>query len=360
MPTPATQETTEEDHHGWCHSCASTVELILNEGTMEFECLLCKGNFVELNGQDIESFTSVVHSRNDSGIETQGVETYMNASAGENENGGYIGSDGSSIRSSLENDDSYVGSHSGGAESSTQISQIGTSDVMNRILNRVLRSRGLQATSPPGASRSIAVILQGTHSPTLASINPTDGREGDSPVDLINSFLTTATNATTASNGSATTGEQSNFLSRSLLSLAALGNTLAGGIPDANYFSDLGSNRGLENLLHHLMMNENSHPSTPVTPEAIKKLTRVNIKEDTDLVKECGCLDNSCGITLDPLEEGEVAIVLDCKHVYKEESILEWFKQHNTCPVCRKSVELEEGDNEDSVGGDEENIRESS
>merc|ERR1711991_64668 len=97
-----------------------------------------------------------------------------------------------------------------------------------------------------------------------------------------------------------------------------------------------------------------------VTPEAIKKLPRVHINKDTDLMKECGSTDTSCGITLDPLEEGEVAVVLKCKHVYKEESILEWFKQHNTCPVCRKSVELEEGDNGDSVGGDEENIRESS
>ena len=65
----------------------------------------------------------------------------------------------------------------------------------------------------------------------------------------------------------------------------------------------------------------------------ISNLNRVNMKDDTDLSNI-----GDCGITLEPFEVGETAIILPCSHAYKEAAILEWFKQHNTCPVCRLNI----------------------
>jgi len=65
----------------------------------------------------------------------------------------------------------------------------------------------------------------------------------------------------------------------------------------------------------------------------ISNLNRVNMKDDTDLSNI-----GNCGITLEPFEVGEKAIILPCSHAYKEAAILEWFKQHNTCPVCRLNI----------------------
>ena len=181
-------------------------------------------------------------------------------------------------------------------------------------------------------------------------------REGVNPIELIDSFLTSVPNANVASNsnddnrgGAGGADAYSTLLSRGLLSLTALGNNLMDGVQGSHLFEDGGSNRSFENLLHHLMMNESSHASHPVTPKALEKLTRIHMKKDTDLINEWGSTDTSCGITLDPLEEGEIAIVLGCKHIYKEASILEWFKHHNTCPVCRKNVEQQGDDNDNSI-----------
>ena len=360
MPTVNAQEIIQEDS-GWCHCCENTVEVRKNDDTMELECLSCGGNFVELAGQGIENFTSVAHTYG-AGAEVQGEEGYDDEVATENE-GNYsfrvAGHNDSPNGLSSLDDNQNNGDNGGEVESSTQTNHTPTAEIVQRIMNRALRSQGLQTVASNGSARSVAVILrQGVSSsaslpsaaalaPTLASLNSNGGRDGINPIEIINSFLTSPTQ-TASNNNEGPSGvgggadAYSAILSRGLLSLSALSNNLMEGIQDTGLVGDMGSNRSFENLLHHLMMNESSHASHPVTPEVIKKLTRVHINKDTDLMKECGSADVSCGITLDPLEEGEVAVVLKCKHVYKEESILEWFRQHNTCPVCRKNVEWEE------------------
>ncbi len=91
--------------------------------------------------------------------------------------------------------------------------------------------------------------------------------------------------------------------------------------------------QALENLLHHILMNESSYRTRGVDPDEIKKLRRLSVDESTD-IQELG----PCGISMDDFEPGDVAVVLPCNHAYKENLILHWFETHQTCPSCRKEL----------------------
>ncbi|KAH8754799.1 hypothetical protein F5883DRAFT_572427 [Diaporthe sp. PMI_573] len=36
---------------------------------------------------------------------------------------------------------------------------------------------------------------------------------------------------------------------------------------------------------------------------------------------------------------GEEVTVLPCKHWFHGECVVSWLKMHNTCPICRASIE---------------------
>jgi hypothetical protein len=54
------------------------------------------------------------------------------------------------------------------------------------------------------------------------------------------------------------------------------------------------------------------------------------------------CAEKDCCICLDDFIENEdVSILPDCKHVFHEKCIFEWGKLNPTCPVCRDEIETE-------------------
>lgn len=98
-----------------------------------------------------------------------------------------------------------------------------------------------------------------------------------------------------------------------------------------------GRGRSLDDLIHHLMMSETSHRSFGTMPSVIDSLERVYVT-DSSKALELG----SCGISMDELVPGDVAIKLPCRHVYKEDLIVQWLKSNHTCPTCRYEFPLEE------------------
>ncbi|KAL2160143.1 hypothetical protein VTH06DRAFT_1798 [Thermothelomyces fergusii] len=48
-----------------------------------------------------------------------------------------------------------------------------------------------------------------------------------------------------------------------------------------------------------------------------------------------------CAICVDDMARGEKAAVLPCDHFFHGDCVLPWLKMHGTCPVCRRSVEVD-------------------
>ena len=96
----------------------------------------------------------------------------------------------------------------------------------------------------------------------------------------------------------------------------------------------MGNMRSFEDLLHHIMMNDNSHAGVPPAPDmVIDSLTREVVTPDTNLQRL-----GECCISMEAFEPGDTAISLPCGHCYKQEPIVQWLRMHNTCPVCRLQV----------------------
>ena len=48
--------------------------------------------------------------------------------------------------------------------------------------------------------------------------------------------------------------------------------------------------------------------------------------------------EENCAISGDKFEEMMPIIFLKCKHFFKKESLLEWVKIRNICPLCRENL----------------------
>ena len=86
----------------------------------------------------------------------------------------------------------------------------------------------------------------------------------------------------------------------------------------------------IDDVLHAILMNETSHASTPASSDAMARLKRTVCGPGVDRA-----VFGECGITQEEFEEGDTVVTLDCGHHYKEESIVQWLHQSNTCPFCR-------------------------
>ncbi|GJD11755.1 E3 ubiquitin-protein ligase RING1 [Galdieria sulphuraria] len=76
----------------------------------------------------------------------------------------------------------------------------------------------------------------------------------------------------------------------------------------------------------------NQAPLLPVSKKAIEKLRTLQLTEDIPS-------DNSvCVVCADSFQPGDEAKQLPCQHLYHSACILSWFRQHNSCPLCRHEL----------------------
>ncbi|PWI64157.1 hypothetical protein PCL_12095 [Purpureocillium lilacinum] len=75
--------------------------------------------------------------------------------------------------------------------------------------------------------------------------------------------------------------------------------------------------------------------SSPASESALSSLDRQTVDQKT-LETEGQA---HCTVCLDDLKVGATGAILSCKHMFHEECIVRWLKEHNTCPICRRSVE---------------------
>ncbi|KAK3360929.1 hypothetical protein B0T24DRAFT_120136 [Lasiosphaeria ovina] len=75
-------------------------------------------------------------------------------------------------------------------------------------------------------------------------------------------------------------------------------------------------------------------------PASKTAIDHLEVKEVDDVMLE-GDGDGStrCVICVDEMVKGEQAWVLPCSHFFHGDCVKPWLEQHNTCPVCRRSIE---------------------
>ncbi|KAK4455090.1 hypothetical protein QBC34DRAFT_391543 [Podospora aff. communis PSN243] len=114
--------------------------------------------------------------------------------------------------------------------------------------------------------------------------------------------------------------------------LTSIFNPAAAAFGDAVY-----SQEALDRIISQLREQAGPGGAPPASQAAIDKLEVRELDE-----KMLGGESKSrCVICVDEMSVGEKASVLPCSHFFHGECVTPWLKQHNTCPVCRRSVEPE-------------------
>ncbi|KAK0619898.1 hypothetical protein B0T14DRAFT_219068 [Immersiella caudata] len=116
--------------------------------------------------------------------------------------------------------------------------------------------------------------------------------------------------------------------------LASLLNPQAAVHGDAVYTQE-----ALDRIITSLMeQNPSSNAAPPATQTAIERLEKKRI--DENMLGPEGKAE--CTICIDELHKGDEVSVLPCSHWFHGECVILWLKEHNTCPICRASIEGEQ------------------
>lgn len=94
----------------------------------------------------------------------------------------------------------------------------------------------------------------------------------------------------------------------------------------------------LDRIITNLMeTNQSSNAAPPASQTAIERLEKKKLDEKM-LGSEAKA---ECTICMDELNKGEEVTVLPCTHWFHGECVVLWLKEHNTCPICRASIEAQ-------------------
>ena len=100
------------------------------------------------------------------------------------------------------------------------------------------------------------------------------------------------------------------------------------------------SQEALDRIISNLMdANPQSNAPPPATEDGLARLDRRRV---TDEMLADDQHNRDCPICIDALKRGDAVIVLHCKHMFHDECVTLWLRQHNTCPVCRTPIEKNE------------------
>ncbi|KAK3306611.1 uncharacterized protein B0T15DRAFT_147023 [Chaetomium strumarium] len=96
----------------------------------------------------------------------------------------------------------------------------------------------------------------------------------------------------------------------------------------------------LDRIITQLMeASPHTNGAPPASQAAIESLQKKPV--DDEMLGADGKAE--CTICMDEITKGAEVTVLPCKHWYHGECVVLWLREHNTCPVCRMSIDNREG-----------------
>jgi len=97
-----------------------------------------------------------------------------------------------------------------------------------------------------------------------------------------------------------------------------------------------GLNTSVDDVLNHLFSTYAPKGTPPAKTEFIDSLPLTKIMSNSTIGR--------CAVCLEEFNEGSEAIVLPCKHCFHdgEECVKHWLRMHNSCPVCRYEMPVED------------------
>ena len=126
-------------------------------------------------------------------------------------------------------------------------------------------------------------------------------------------------------------------------------NNMANGMNYMNNMSNMMNNMGnMMNAMFNNMFNNNmgnfnlenmnnENLGIGVEPTILNSLSSSKLKDISKLEDD----KKNCIICMEDFQNGDDVIYLPCLHVFHTTCILEWFKGHNDCPVCKFKMTYE-------------------
>jgi len=114
-------------------------------------------------------------------------------------------------------------------------------------------------------------------------------------------------------------------------------NNMLSGLFGGNGLGNMGFGNLLQDLdnaiIEQFLRNDpNRYGAAPAEQESINKLKEITFCSET-------CKTKECSICQEDYNEGEILSDLPCAHNFHKKCVTQWLTLHNSCPVCRKSLE---------------------
>ncbi|XP_065910002.1 E3 ubiquitin-protein ligase RNF115-like [Dysidea avara] len=87
---------------------------------------------------------------------------------------------------------------------------------------------------------------------------------------------------------------------------------------------------GLDNIISQLLTQFGDNGPPPAEQEKIDNLPTISINAENE--------GTECKVCQEEFSKDESVLEMPCKHLYHSSCIVPWLKLHDTCPVCRYSL----------------------
>ena len=111
-----------------------------------------------------------------------------------------------------------------------------------------------------------------------------------------------------------------------------------------NMMNNMYNMNNMNNMMNNMFMNNmmnmndiNNNISNGVDPNIIDSLEVSKMNDVSHLNDE----KKQCLICLEDFKNGDEVIYLPCLHVFHKDCLLEWFREHNYCPICKFKLTYE-------------------
>jgi hypothetical protein len=91
----------------------------------------------------------------------------------------------------------------------------------------------------------------------------------------------------------------------------------------------------ISNQMNEIMQQMNMPVRNPVNSDILSSLAEFTVKSDSKIFQE----KKDCSVCLEIYEIDQNVNILPCTHMFHADCIKNWFKDQNTCPICKTVID---------------------